>query len=73
MSGEQPAGGEIPWIAAGGGDSPDAQQVEMRRNGDVIEVRDSLDPGGPVLRFTPAEWDAWLDGVRKGEFDHLCD
>jgi hypothetical protein len=32
-------------------------------------VRDSKDPDGPVLRFTPAEWAAFTAGVRDGEFD----
>lgn len=32
-------------------------------------VRDSKDPAGPVLRFTPAEWVAFTAGVRAGEFD----
>lgn len=31
-------------------------------------VRDSKDPSGPVLRFTPAEWAAFTAGVRDGEF-----
>jgi Domain of unknown function (DUF397) len=26
-------------------------------------------PGGPVLRFTAGEWQAFLGGVRTGEFD----
>ena len=43
----------------------------MRRNGDAVEVRDSKDPDGPVLRFTSAELAAWIDGATKGEFDHL--
>jgi Domain of unknown function (DUF397) len=30
--------------------------------------RDSKDPGGPVLRFTPSEWAAFLCGVQNGEF-----
>jgi Domain of unknown function (DUF397) len=34
-----------------------------------IGVRDSKDPEGSVLRFTPDEWDAFLGGVRNGEFD----
>ena len=34
-----------------------------------IGVRDSKDSEGPVLRFTPDEWDAFLGGVRNGEFD----
>jgi hypothetical protein len=32
-------------------------------------VRDSKDPDGPVLRFTAAEWQAFLAGARAGEFD----
>lgn len=31
-------------------------------------LRDSKDPEGPVLAFTPGEWDAFLAGVRNGEF-----
>jgi hypothetical protein len=34
-----------------------------------IGVRDSKDPKGPVLRFTPDEWHAFLGGARNGEFD----
>jgi hypothetical protein len=47
----------------------DGQCVEVRDRGDAIEVRDSKEPSGPVLHYTPAEWDAFLDGARKGEFD----
>lgn len=32
-------------------------------------VRDSKDPSGPMLRFTAAEWDAFVHGVKSGEFD----
>lgn len=35
----------------------------------IVGVRHSKDPGGPVLRFTPAEWQAFLGGARLGEFD----
>jgi hypothetical protein len=34
-----------------------------------IGVRDSKDSEGPVLRFTPSEWHAFLGGARNGEFD----
>lgn len=34
-----------------------------------IKVRDSKDQTGPVLTFTHAEWDAFVAGVRDGEFD----
>jgi hypothetical protein len=36
---------------------------------DIIRVRHSKDTKGPVLSFTPAEWDAFVGGVHKGEFD----
>jgi Domain of unknown function (DUF397) len=36
-----------------------------------IGVRHSRDPAGPVLRFTSAEWNAFLAGARNGDFDHL--
>jgi len=47
--------------------------VELRRHGDAVEVRDSKHPDGAVLRFTPAEFAAWLDGATRHEFDHLLD
>ena len=39
--------------------------------GGGIGVRDSKDSEGPFLRFTPGEWDAFLGGVRNGEFDRF--
>jgi len=35
----------------------------------VIAMRDSRSPEGPVLLFTPDEWRAFTAGVRDGEFD----
>ncbi len=35
----------------------------------VIIMRDSKNPDGPTLTFTPAEWDAFVAGVQDGEFD----
>jgi Domain of unknown function (DUF397) len=44
--------------------------VEVAFVGDTIAVRDSKNQGrGPVLEFTTVEWDAFLGGVRAGEFD----
>lgn len=36
-----------------------------------VAVRDSKDARSPVLSFTRPEWVAFLDGMSKGEFDHL--
>ena len=38
-------------------------------SGHVIAMRDSKRPDGPVLIFTPAEWEAFTLGVQDGEFD----
>jgi hypothetical protein len=32
-------------------------------------MRDAKNPDGPVLAFTPAEWEAFVLGVKDGEFD----
>ncbi|WP_018588533.1 DUF397 domain-containing protein [Salinispora arenicola] len=47
------------------------QCVEVARVGEVIGLRDSKDPDGPVLTFTTGEFAAFLDGAAKGEFDDL--
>jgi hypothetical protein len=43
--------------------------TEVRHRGDMVDVRDSKDPDGPVLSFAPAEWEAFIEGARLGEFD----
>ncbi len=35
----------------------------------VVALRDSKNPTGPALFFTPAEWAAFTGGVKDGEFD----
>ena len=37
--------------------------------GSTIRVRDGKNPKNGVLSFTAAEWDAFIRGVRNGEFD----
>jgi hypothetical protein len=34
-----------------------------------VAVRSSNDRSGPMVVFTSLEWEAFLGGVRKGEFD----
>lgn len=46
-----------------------ADCVEVRAVDDAVEVRHSKDPDGPVLRYSRAEWDAFLRGAKNGEFD----
>jgi hypothetical protein len=44
--------------------------VELALDGDSIAMRNSRDPG-VVLHYTSDELAAFLDGVKRGEFDHL--
>ncbi|MFI8188549.1 DUF397 domain-containing protein [Streptomyces sp. NPDC085946] len=40
--------------------------IEVARNiPGAIAVRDSKEAGGPVLRFTPRAWDAFLGQARR--------
>ena len=40
---------------------------------DDVAVRNSRHPSGPALIFARAEWAAFLDGMKQGEFDlHGC-
>jgi Domain of unknown function (DUF397) len=36
-----------------------------------IGIRDSKSPHGPILRFTPDEWNAFTAGVLNEEFGNL--
>jgi hypothetical protein len=42
--------------------------VEVADLGTHVAVRDSKNPAGPTLVFTPHEWDCFLDGAHNGEF-----
>ena len=54
--------------------NPRGDCVELGRlvTGDVA-VRNSRDPHGPALVYTPAEIAAFLAGAKNGEFDDLAD
>lgn len=43
--------------------------VEVRFVGESVPLRNSRDPDGPILVFTAREWDAFVAGVKRGEFD----
>ena len=45
--------------------SAEGECVEVARHRpDVIAIRDSKDPGGPELAFTPAQWKAFTSTVK---------
>ena len=43
--------------------------VEIALDPAEVAVRDSKHREGPVLRFNAHEWEAFLAGVRNGEFE----
>jgi hypothetical protein len=59
----------VAWRRSSACTGADSTCVEVAVGTGVVAVRDSKDQGGPVLRFTAAEWRAFLAGVRAGEFD----
>ncbi|WP_433385731.1 DUF397 domain-containing protein [Actinoplanes sp. CA-142083] len=43
--------------------------VEVAFLDEAVAVRDSKDRTGPALLFTQAEWTAFVDSAKDGEFD----
>jgi hypothetical protein len=43
--------------------------VEVALLDNQVAVRDAKDKASPILLFTAPEWEAFLGGVRAGEFD----
>ncbi|WP_433729025.1 DUF397 domain-containing protein [Nocardia sp. CA-129566] len=50
------------------GGSKECVEVAFLQGG-MVGVRDSKNPTGPALVFTPGEWAAFTAGVADGEFD----
>lgn len=63
--------GDIGWMMSSRSTGNGGSCVEARRHRDLIEVRNSKDPAAGTVRFTVEEWDSFLDGAKKGEFDRL--
>jgi hypothetical protein len=60
--------GEIVWrkSSRSGGEGA---CVEVANLADSVLVRDSKDPDGPVLTFSPAAWAALVADVKAGRLD----
>jgi hypothetical protein len=43
--------------------------VEVATTPASVGMRDSKDRSGPVLVFTGSQWQAFVDGVKTGDFD----
>ena len=62
---------EVAWLKSSASTNDGACTEVASLPGGMIGVRDSKDPGGAVLRFTPAEFAAFREGIKAGEFDHF--
>ena len=66
--------GELPGVRwrKSGRSSAQGNCVELARlAGAEVAIRNSRHPHGPCLVFTDAELDAFLEGVKDGDFDDL--
>lgn len=59
------------WMMSSRSSGNGGSCVEARRHEGLIEVRNSKSPDAGTVRFTVEEWDSFLDGAKKGEFDVL--
>ncbi|WP_327346516.1 DUF397 domain-containing protein [Streptomyces europaeiscabiei] len=56
-----------PWSGGNGGNCLEAMKLADGR----IAVRQSTDPDGPALIYTPAEMNAFIQGAKAGVADFL--
>ncbi|MDF5756469.1 DUF397 domain-containing protein [Spongiactinospora sp. TRM90649] len=54
------------WVKSSYSGSNGGNCVEVTAATGVIAVRDSKDPDGPKLLFTPAEWNTFLHNLKSG-------
>ncbi len=47
----------------------EGQCVEVAHDGQYIALRDSKDPHGPIIRYSPVAWTAFQTAVQAGTFD----
>jgi hypothetical protein len=59
------------WIMSSRSTGNGGSCVEARRHAGMIEVRNSTARDAGTVLFTVEEWDSFLDGARKGDFDLL--
>lgn len=59
------------WIMSSRSAGNGGTCLEARRHDGAIEVRNSKNPDAGTVRFTVEEWDSFLFGAKRGEFDGL--
>ena len=52
------------WRKSSRSGANDSNCVEVAELAGAVGVRDSKDPAGPVLRFSPYAWTSFINGLR---------
>ncbi|MQY08519.1 DUF397 domain-containing protein [Actinomadura macrotermitis] len=52
-----------------GGEGTNCVEAAARVTGPGVAARDSKDPDGPVLAFTPSGWASLLSEIKRGALD----
>lgn len=61
------------WLRGSQAADSEGGHLEIAFVGDHVAMRNSAQPDGPALIFTPAEWEAFVLGAKDGEFDEPLD
>lgn len=59
------------WVKARRSAVGNCVELAAHPDGQHVAVRHSKEPDGVALVYTKAEVEAFLDGAKRGEFDHL--
>jgi len=64
------------WRKAGAsranGDCVELAPIDGKMRGSEIAMRDSKDPNGPVIVYSPSAFKAFIHRVKTGKFDSLA-
>jgi predicted secreted Zn-dependent protease len=66
---DSPDGGNLSWRVARHCDG--GACVRVAPAGEMILLGDSKNPDGPILSYTRTEWEAFITGIKRGEFDNI--
>lgn len=46
--------------------------IQHKHADHMVILRDAADPDGDALYYTPDEWEAFILGIKDGEFDDMA-
>jgi hypothetical protein len=64
---QKPQSGSVAWHRSTR--CANAACAEVANIDGSIALRDSKNPDGTVQMYSPSEWNAFLDGLARGDFD----